>query len=336
MVTPPFDALRLVNGYRVFQMTVAACELKLPDLLADGPRTVHDLAATTDTHERSLLRLLRGLAAWGLVKQLPDDRFEATALADSFRSDRPGLRAATLSQNREGYAAWAHLMYSLRTGEPAFEHVFGKSPWAVAAENPEGAALFNASMFEQTNRIGAAVAAGYDLTGVATAVDVGGGNGALLTALLKARPDLKGILFDLPTGLVGARERLEAAGIAGRITIVEGNFFDSVPSDGDVYLLKSIVHDWDDAHAIDILKTCRQAMRPGARLVLVERILPDHVDQTPESIGAFMLDLHMMVVLGGRERTAAEYGELFASAGLRATRSAPIGGGFGYFEAVPA
>jgi len=332
---PSDEAFRLVQGYRVYQMLVAACELKLPDLLASGPKGVHELAADTDTDEPSLRRLLRGLAIWGLLEQLPEDRYAGTAVADSFRSDVPGFRNMTLNLAVEGYTAWGSLLYSLRTGKPAYEHLYGKSRWAALAEDPASAARFNAHMVELTTRVAAGFVEAYDFSGLATVVDVGGGNGALLAAVLKANPTIKGVLVDLAAGLAGADELMQSMGVAGRTTLTEGSFFESVPAGGDLYMLKSIVHDWDDEHALQILKTCREAMAPSARIVLLERILPDRVDSTQRGLDAVMSDLQMMVILGGRERTAEEYGAQFESAGLRMTRTLPVGAGFGVFEAVP-
>ena len=333
----PSEAYRLVQGFRVYQLLAAACELAIPDLLAGGSRSVHDLATLTDTHEPSLRRFLRGLAMWGVVQQLPDDAYGPTPLADNFRSDRPGFRNMTINLASEGYQAWGRLLYSVQTGEPAFDHMFGKSRWAALAEDPIAAARFNAHMVEQTGRVASGFVANYDFTDVSTAIDVAGGNGALLAAVLEAKPDIRGVLFDLPAGLAGARDRFDHLGLADRLTVVEGSFFESIPADGDLYMLKSIVHDWDDERARAILKTCRAAMKPSARLVLIERILPERIDGTSQQgLDAVMLDLHMMVVLGGRERTSDEYRDLLASAGLRMTGTGPAGDGFGTFEAAPA
>ena len=332
---PPDEAYRLVQGFRVYQMLVAACELNLPDLLAAGPKSTHELAAATDTDEQSLGRFLRGLAVWGLVEQRSGDTYAGTPLADSFRSDVPGYRNMTLNLAAEAYTTWGSLLYSLRTGEPAFEHVFGRSRWDMLADDPHGAARFNAHMVEITSRVAAGFVRAYELNGIASVVDVGGGNGALLAAVLKANPGVKGVLFDLPAGIAGAREFLESAGVADRTTLAEGSFFESVPP-GDLHMLKSIVHDWDDKHATQILRTCRRAMEPSGRLVLVERILPERIEGPASGLDAIMLDLHMMVVLGGRERTTQEFRELLAAADLRLTRTIPAAAGFGIFEAVPA
>jgi ubiquinone/menaquinone biosynthesis C-methylase UbiE len=334
---PPTEALWLLNGFRAYQLVVAACRLKLPDLVAAGHDEPSALAAMTKTHEPSLRRVLRGLAALGFFQEEDaGGRYLKTATSDWFRSDRPGLRNMTLMLSKEGYRAWAELPYALETGGPVFEHVYGKSRWEKMAEDPDDAALFNTAMVETSDRVGAAFVNGYDLAGVDTVVDVGGGNGALLAAVLKRLPHAQGVLFDLPTGLVGAAERMRAAGVDGRVTLVEGSFFESIPASGDLYLLKSIVHDWDDEHATAILSACRRAMKPSARLVLVERFLPDRLQSGGLELATVMSDLHMMVVLGGRERTTDEYASLLEASGLRMTRTVMLDSDFYAIEAAPA
>lgn len=332
---PPIEAVRLLNGFRGYQLAVAACRLKLPDLVADGVGDTESLAAQTGTHEPSLRRALRGLAAWGFFAEGPDGRFLPTAVSDAFRSDRPGLRNTTLMLSHEGYESWGELMYALQRGRPVFEHLYGKSRWEKMAENPGDAAQFNAAMVEMTKRVAMSFVAAYDFSGVRTVVDVGGGNGALLAAALAAHSGLDGVLFDLAAGLAGADSALKSAGLAGRVRIVEGSFFESVPAGGDLYLLKSIVHDWDDEHALKILQACRAAMGPEARLVVLERLLPENGVDGDSALGTLMSDLHMMVVLGGRERTTAEYASLLAEAGLRMTRPIAMASDFYAIEAVP-
>ncbi len=335
---PPdmIDAQRLVNGFRGYQLVVAACRLQLPDLLAAGPKTAAELAVTTETHPRSLRRMLRGLAAWGFLSERPDGRYAATPISDMFRVDKPGLRNMAIMLGEEGYQAWGELMFTLRTGKPAFDHVFGKARWEHLAGNPEAAESFNTAMVELSNRISGAFVAAYDFAGVRTVVDVGGGNGAMLIGVLRAHPHLTGTLFDLPQGLFGAREKLAAAGLADRVTVSEGSFFDEVPTGADLYMLKSIIHDWDDERALAILKTCRRAMHANAKLVLVERELPDRIDNPASALPTVMSDLHMMVVLGGAERTNSEYADLLAGADLRGTRVIPTGTEFYVVEAVVA
>ncbi len=327
-------ARRLGQGYRAFQCVVVACELKIPDLLANGPKSAAEIASATQTHEPSMQSLMRALCAWEVFSERPDGTFAATEIAGHFRSDRPGLRN-WLMTNGEWYPAWANLMFTLRTGNNAFVHTFGKTTWEMGAENPEASARFNAAMVESTKRTVGAFLTAYDLADVQTVVDIGGGNGALLSAVLQAKPEMRGVLFDLRQGLAGAREALEADGVASRVTLVEGNFFESVPAGGDLYILKRIIHIWTDDQARAILEVCRRSMSGQARLVLLERTIPEHIDASPFALEAAMADLHMRVVVGGQERRTNEYRDLLAAAGLRMTRLVPTDG-FGIIEAVPA
>jgi hypothetical protein len=310
--------------------------LKLPDLVADEPKTVEELAASTGILAHTLRRLLRGLEVWGVLVETPDGRFAATQLSDQFRSDRPGLRNLTIMLSEEGYEAWADLMYTLSTGKPAYEHLYGKSHFERIGENREMSMHFNAAMVEGSTRVAGAFAAAYDFKDVRTVVDVGGGNGAVLIAVLQANPEMQGVLLDLAQGLAGADEKLAAAGVAERVTLQEGSFFEGVPTGADLYLLKWIVHDWDDDRALAILENCRRAMHPQARLVLLERKLPERIENADEALAVVMGDLQMMVVLGGKERTTNEYRDLLAQAGLRMNREIPLEPGFAAIEAVAA
>jgi hypothetical protein len=331
---PPAEALRLMNGYRGYQLTVAACRLQLPDLVAAGFNDAPTLAAKTRTHEDALRRVLRGLVAWGFFAHDGDGRFQLTPVSDAFRSDRPGLRNMTMMLSEESYHTWADLLYTLRTGQPAYEHTNGKSRWEKLAEDPEAAREFNTAMAEATTRGAGQFIDAYDFDGVHTVADIAGGTGALLTAVLRAHSEMRGILFDLPAGLVDAPDAMKQAGIADRVDIVEGSFFDAVPPGADLYLLKSIIHDWDDEPAVAILKACAAAMRPGARLVLIERKLPDESEVSAQALSTLMSDLNMMVLLGGRERTTAEYAALLERAGLGMTRAIPMESDFYAIEAM--
>lgn len=331
---PSIDAQRLMSGFRAYQMIVAACRLRLPDLVADGPKAADVLAVETGTLPGPLHRLLRGLAVWRVLVEMPDGKFGPTSLSDTFRSDKPGLRNMTIMLSEEGYQAWGDLMFSLRTGKSAFEHMYGKSHFDRLGEDPELAAHFNAAMVEFSGRIAGAFAAAYDFTGVRTVVDVGGGNGAVLMGVLQAHDGMRGILYDLAQGLAGADEKLAAAGVADRVTLHAGSFFDAVPPGADMYLLKSIVHDWDDERAGTILQTCARAMLSTSRLVLLERKLPERIESPEDAFTTVMGDLHMMVVLGGKERTADQYRKLLSEAGLRMTREIPIESDITAFEAV--
>lgn len=330
----PAEAIRLVNGFRGYQLVVAACRLGLPDLLASGPATSVDLAARTGMNPDAMHRFLRGLVAWGFLAHRDDGTYASTPVSDAFRSDGAGMRNMALMLNEEAYATWAELGYSLRTGLPAFDHVHGRSRWEHLAEHPEEAARFNAAMVETSVRVAREVVAAYDFADVNTVVDVGGGNGALLAGVLAAHPRLRGVLFDLPAGLAGARATMEAAGVDGRVALVEGSFLEAVPPGGDVYLLKSIVHDWDDERATTILTRCREAMSAASRVLIVERFMPERVSDPDRELGTVMSDLHMMVLLGGRERTTSEYEALLAAAGLRLTQEIALASDFYMLEAV--
>lgn len=326
-----------MNGFRGYQSVVVACRLNLPDLVAAEPRTAEALAAATQTHAPSLRRLMRGLVAWGVFTEDAQGRFHPTEVSDHFRQEKPGLRNMTIMLSEEAYAAWGETLEAVKTGRPVFEKVFGKSRWEMLADHPDDAATFNAAMVETTTRIGRGFAGAFDFQSVSTVVDVGGGSGALLVAVLRGQPATRGILFDLAAGLAGAREALRSEGLEDRVEIVEGSFFESIPAGADLYLLKSIIHDWDEPSAVAILRACRTAMSaPGARLVLVERTLPEVIEDPDDALGTLMSDLNMMVVLGGRERTPAEYAELLSAAGLRMTRHLQFDAEFGAVEAVRA
>ena len=334
MTSPIHQGIRLMNGFRIYQMVVAACRLELPDLLADGPKSGDELASLTGTHSPSLGRYMRAMSVWGFFTRQEDGRYASTQLSDVFRKDRAGLRSLTLMLSEEGYTAWSELGHTLRTGDPAFDRVFGKNRWEKLAEDPDAAGRFNAAMVETTSRVGRDFVTAYDFGGVRTIVDVGGGTGRLLSMVLVHQPYATGVLFDLPAGLSGAAEELAAAGLGERVQLVEGSFLESVPSGGDLYLLKSIIHDWQPAQAQAILDNCRNAMRPGAKLVLIERFLSDEFSEPDEVLGSVMSDLQMMVVFGGRERTPAEYERLMAASGLRMTRVVRLGEAFAAYEAV--
>jgi O-methyltransferase/methyltransferase family protein len=216
-------AKRLGQGYRAFQCVVVACELRIADLLANGPRSAAEIASASQTHEPSVRSLMRALCAWEVFSERPDGTFAATEVSGHFRSDLPGLRNWPM-MNGEWYPAWANLGFTLRTGNNAFVHTFGKTTWEMEADDPDASARFNAAMVESTKRTVGAFVAAYDLAGVQMVVDIGGGNGALLSAVLQVKPVMRGVLFDLRQGLAGAREALEADGVASRVTLVEGNF----------------------------------------------------------------------------------------------------------------
>jgi orsellinic acid C2-O-methyltransferase len=312
-------AFQLVSGFRSTQMVLAVTQLKIPDMVAGGPQSADELAASTGVQADPLRRILRCLVTVGVFTETSDGRFAATPISECLR-DQPGsMRGQALMLPIESYVAYGDLIHSLRTGESAFEHVFGTTHWEQLALDPERSSIFNAAMQSGTERIQDAVVAACDFDGLRSFIDVGGGRGTLTAALLKANPQLRATVFDLPSGLAETEGLLKAHGVRDRCEMVSGNFFESIPSGHDVYLLKQIVHDWNDRKATEILATCRKAMGEGSRLMLVERNMPARAVESPEARAIFMADIQMLVMFGSRERTGAEYGALMQKAGLRLT-----------------
>jgi hypothetical protein len=336
MIGEPYDrAWQLVSGFRYTQMVRAVTELRIPDLIASGPRTADDLAVSSETKVEPLRRVLRCLAAMGVFVETEDGRFGPTPVSECFR-DMPGsLRGNALMLPTESYVAFGDIMHTLKTGKPAFEHVFGMSRWEQLAQEPEKAVLFNTAMQSGTEQVRDSVASAYDFADVRTVIDVGGGLGTLIAGLLKAHPHLHGTVFDLDAGVAEADAYLKQQGVRDRCDIAIGSFFENVPAGHDVYLLKSVIHDWSDEKAAMILATCRKAMGPSSRVVLVEQIVPAKAEQSPESRRVFMDDVQMLVMLNGLERTEDEFRTLLHGAGLGLTRSIPTRSRFHLIEAVP-
>jgi hypothetical protein len=332
---PPALALRrLVNGYQVTQAIHVAAKLGLADLLADGPRISDDLAAATGAHPDALYRLLRALAGVGVAREEAGRRFALTDLGACLRADAPDSLAGWAAFVGEPYhwRAWGALEHGVRTGENAFRRVQGADPWTFRARHPELSAGFDRAMADLARQVAAAVLAVYDFGRFGTVVDVGGGNGALLAAILARHPAARGVLFDQPHVVAGAPPLLAAAGVADRCAVVGGSFFEAAPAGGDAYVLKAIHHDWEDAACVRILRVCRRAMADGAALLAVERELgPPNAHPNDK-----FSDLNMLVGPGGRERTPEEYAALFAATGFRFVDFTPSAVGTGVFEGRPA
>jgi hypothetical protein len=313
--------LHLATGYWISQSLSVAATLGIADALKDGPRSIDELAAITQTHRPTLLRLMRALASIGVFTHSPNGCFALTPLAQPLQQGAPGSLRALLRQMGGAYRwqPWGELLSSVRMGDPAFARIFGSQVFDYYAHHPDAAALFQEAMNEIAALTAPAVAAAYDFSDVETVVDVGGGYGALLTAILQAQPHVQGVLFEAPTVTEEAARRLETAGVAARCSVAGGDFFESVPAGGDAYLLQFILHDWDDAHALIILRNCRRAMGPQSRLLLIETLIPP--DDTP-TLGKLM-DLEMLVICGGREREESEYHALLAAAGFTYLRTIP-------------
>jgi hypothetical protein len=314
----------MVTGYYVSRAIHVAASLGIADLLADGPRGHDELAEATATHADSLRRVLRLLASAGVLVEEQDGRFALTPVGACLRSGVPGsMRAAALLFGGITQDAWGDLGRSVASGEPAFRRVFGMAPFDYMAAHPDEAANFDAAMAGFTRHIAIAVAAAYDFSPCRRIVDVGGGNGALLAGILAANPTLTGVLFDLPDVAARAGEQISELGLADRCEIIGGDFFKDVPGGGDAYLLKHVIHDWNDDRATAILRTCRRAMTSEAKLLIVEGVYPARVDQSDESRGAAANDVNMLVCTGGRQRSEAEFRGLLDAAGLRLTRIVP-------------
>jgi hypothetical protein len=322
--------LRLVNGYYVSQAIHVAASLGIADLLADGTRTSDDLAHEADADPETLYRLLRALASVGVLHEGDGRLFSLTPVGELLRSDVPGSLHGWAAYAGRPYfwAAWAELLHSVRTGENAFQHVHGQDIWSYRADRPDESALFDAAMKALTGASNAALIDAFDFSRFGTLVDVGGGNGALLASVLASNPALQGVLFDQAHVVAGADQVLEAAGVADRCRIESGSFFESVPEGGDAYLLKSIVHDWEDEESSAILRVVRAAMPEGATLLVVERDLGAPNEDAPTKFS----DLNMLVGPGGRERTQDEYASLFESTGFRLVGATPTAGTHTVFE----
>src|SRR5215212_6381768 len=311
---PAVTLLRLMAGTWVSHAISLAARLGIPDLLAEGAKGGQELARATGTHPPSLYRLLRALASVGIFQEAEDGRFHLTPLAEPLRDGVPGsLRAFAIMLGEDWHwRAWADLPHAVHTGQSAFEHLYRVTNFDYWAQHPEAEAIFDNAMTSRGAAQNAAVVAAYDFAGIGTLVDVGGGHGSLLAAVLRAHPAMRGVLVDRPEVIAGARAYLEQAGVQGRCDVVAEDFFASVPSGGDAYLLKSVIHDWDDERAVAILSTCRRAMPARGRLLVVDWVVPSG----DEPSFAKLLDLLMLVwTPGGKERTEAEHRALLASAG---------------------
>jgi hypothetical protein len=331
---PPYAAvLRMALGAWVAQALYVAARLGIADHLNAGPKTADELAAATGAQPRELYRVLRALASVGVFAEGEDGRFRMTRLSDGLRSDVPkSARWMLIMLGDEWHwRPWGHLLHSVQTGEPAVEHVFGMDTFAYMRQDPEAAAVFNRAMTVQVSVSHAEVIAAYNFAKFGTIVDVGGGYGALIAAILKVHPQVRGILFDQPHVIEETRCRLAQAGLADRCEAIGGDFFEGVPPGGDAYVCSTVIHDWDDERAIAILKRCREVMPPHGRMLLLESVVaPGNLP----SLGK-LLDLEMMVQTGGQERTEAEYGALFAAAGFRLTRVVPTLSQTSLLEGVP-
>jgi SAM-dependent methyltransferase len=278
---------------------------------------------------------MRCLVAFGLFKENESGLFELAALGQYLRTDVPDSLTAMTLCSEESYLVWGHLLHSVKTGETAFNHVFGMHRYQYLEQHPEAAVKFNAAMTQLSSQLAAAVLSVYDFSQFKIAVDIGGGQGGLLMAMLRANPTLRAILFDTSSVMGVMEEQLEGTGFAERCKLVAGDFFESVPDGGDVYLLSHVIHNWDDDHCIRILKNCRKAVGPEGRLLLIEMIMPTESGPSFSTYPLVMTDLQMLVMTGGRERTESEFVRLLAAAGFKLERIVPTQALESLIECIP-
>jgi len=315
--TPQEEIGRMLSSYWITQCLHVAARLRLADLLKNGPKTADELAVAANAHPRAVYRLLRALASLRVFVEDDSRRFSLTPMAECLRSDVPGSQwAMALTSGGIFYNAWGQLLHSVQTGKVAFDEVYGLPIFDYLAEHPEESKLFDETMVGVHGRETAAMLDAYDFSGCKVVADIGGGNGSVLMELLPRYPGIQGILFDLPNVIERAKARLTAAGLADRCRAVAGSFFESVPAGADVYMLRHIIHDWDDEKSTTILRNIHRAMDKSGKLLLVESVIPPGNDP---SFGK-LLDVAMLVIPGGEERTDDEYRKLYESAGFRLTR----------------
>jgi hypothetical protein len=316
----PPALFEMATGYWISQAVYVAAELGIADVLKQGPKSCREIATETGADERSLYRLLRALCTIGLIRTAGTDRFKLAGRGRPLVSGAPGsLRAMVLTLGAMHYAAWGHLLESVRTGKSAFQAAFGAPLFDYLGRDLEAGSTFNAAMTDFSTLAAHAVLLAYDFSDTGWLVDVGGGCGGLLTSIMRMYPTMQGTLFDTPAVIAAADRHLEAAPGADRRSLVPGNFLEAVPPGADVYLMSGVVHDWDDERAVRILLNCRASMARTGRVLVVECVVPDGDDRSFSTL----LDLNMLVMNGGRERTRAEFQELFEAAGLRLTRVIP-------------
>ncbi len=324
----------LAFGAMMTQALYVAAKLGIADLLKDKPRSITELAAATDTHEGALYRVMRSLASVGVFAETDPKVFSLTPYAEPLRSDAPSsMRSGAIFMGEEWHwRVWSDMLYSVRTGKTAWGHVHGAEVFDYFEANREQAEIFNGAMTDMSAGTAPVVVEAYDFSNFKTIADIAGGHGYLLAQILKATPDLNGILFDMPQVIEGAGALLEKEDVANRVEKVAGSFFESVPSGADAYIMKHIIHDWDDARCVKILSNIHAAMSDGGKVLIVETVVPE--GNAPHY--SKLLDLEMLVSPGGAERTPEEYRALLAAAGFILTRIVPTKSPFSIIEAVKA
>jgi O-methyltransferase domain/Dimerisation domain len=332
---PPDAVLtQILLGSLASQALYVAAKLGIADMLVDGPRQVDELATAAGADAPSLYRVLRALASFGVFAEQDNRVFEMTPTAEPLRSDVPNsLRDVAIFWGEDWHwQVWGKTLHSVRTGKSAWAEIHGEQVFEYFEKNQEAARIFDRAMTSFSSVATGAVVEAYDFGGIERLVDIAGGQGRFLTGILEANPSMRGVLFDLPHVIEGARQIIPSSSACNRCELTTGDFFVSVPSGGDAYIMKHIIHDWDDERALTILRNIKQAMNSGGRVLLVEAVIADGNGQ---DFGK-LLDIEMLVSPGGKERTAAEYEDLFRRAGLRLTRIVPTKSPYSVIEAVAA
>lgn len=331
MADPGMALLRMASGAWVTQAIYVAAKLALPDHLKSCPASCDELARRVNADPQALYRLMRSLVALGILQEVGEDRFAVTPLGEALTSDAPhSVHPLVLMLGEENFRAWGALLHSVRTGEPAFNHIFGRGVYDYLAQHAEAATTFNRAMTSWTQRTSRAVVAAYDFSPFEVIVDVGGGRGMLLAAILGVNPHLKGILFDRQHVIDEARAFFRTMGLEERCEFISGDFFHSVPGGGDVYILSQVIHNWNDERSEIILENCHRAMSENGVLMLLEMV----VSGDKGTAFANLFDLNMMVMTGGRERTEGEFRALLDRSGFALKRIIPTGPLMSIVEAV--
>jgi hypothetical protein len=329
--------MRIGRGYQLSQALYVAAKLGVADVLGTEPLAAEAIAGALDVRAPELRRVLRALVAAGVFCELEDGRFVSNDAAAALRADAPGhMRDVVVNFGEEMYRAFGELLQTVRTGETAFDVVFGAPLFEYYAANPEAEASAAARMLARTLPVASEFAASDVVRDIRTLVDVGGGTGTLMATVLRHAPEIGGVLVERPGMLELAHGYLAEQGVADRCELVEGDFFSAVPAGGDVYVLKSVLHDWDDERCIAILQSCRAAMDRAARLAIIELLMPERMTPGDPMLSAALLDLIMLAYAGGRERTEAEFTRLLDRARLRLVSTTRLAAGPYVLEAVAA
>lgn len=320
-VPPDAVLMQMLFGAQMQRSICLAARLGVPDLLAERAQTAEELAAKTNTHAPSLYRLLRTLASIGVFDRSAEEKFALTPISALLRSDAPNSTRdfAVMMGESWIWQAWGELAYSVQTGGVAQEKAQGMSSFEYFQKNAEAGKVFNAAMTNFTRAIIPAVVEAYNFSRINKLVDIAGGHGLLLAGILKANPHLQGVLFDLPFVIEGAGGLLEQEGVNERVELMSGNFFESVPTGADAYMMKHIIHDWDDESSVKILRNIRSVMNENGKVLIIEMVVPEDNEPHPSKA----LDVLMLVMEGGKERTRDEYGKLLEASGFRLTRIIP-------------